>query len=932
MTALERHPAAPCSLSFTHNWMHRPTQILIYEALISCLKDACDAGIPDRSPRHAQLRTTLDGYLLSMASDNVVSGMVESVKHLKTLLELSAELGLANDSKLRMALHRDAERIATLLTSIFASKSLEEAVLRLEGDSAQCFLDVVQNTLDKGFLLTQKDGPMARRIIRKLACSSDKLPSALFITGITGKEEYPTFGGGFADIYRASYNNRTVALKYMRAIQYMRGSDSRNVRLKFCREALVWKELCHPHILPFLGIEENSFPSPLSMVSPWMEHGTVLDYLKQHGHGHVDKLLYEIAQGLQYLHSRNVVHGDLRGANILINDDWSACLADFGLSIFSDATSSLTTNRAGSPYWMAPELLDPDRFGMRFARTPASDVYSFGCVCFELYTGRPPFRLLRETGAMLRVISGERPPRPSSSPAMSDSLWNYVSTYWAQDPKIRPTMQIVTQNKFWPQPPPEDRLPPRHNVWPPPPPATESEEERLARVEAEREAKRVSDTIDEALALERAQRKRSSNIKILLLGQAESGKSTMLKNLQLRFAPKAFQAEAESWRPIIQLNLVRSVNFVLGLLEIPHPSTYNGDAQPTSPDGALSGQLRRLSISLAPLRQVEETLFNHIAGSRPPEDSRERDRYHPAKAPEISLRSGSGWAFLRFRRESSSIPDRKEQAEELQTRRILSACARDIMTLWAAPEVQQGLKDREIVLQEQSGFFLDQVQRICHEDYTPTPDDILRARVDTVGPEEHFILVEGPKNPTSLTVYDLGGSTSQRAAWAQFFDDVHFIIFLVPISGTCSYSPTTLPASPRPRHLAAFNETLAENPTVNRLEDSVQLWRTICSNKLLTTVEFILFLNKVDILTRKIRSGIHFAEHVTSYGNKPNEPKDIINYLSEKFAAINKTYSRRKRKIHRHVTCAIDTTTTAAVIITIREVILLNALNATDIL
>jgi len=310
---------------------------------------------------------------------------------------------------------------------------------------------------------------------------------------------------------------------------------------------------------------------------------------------------------------------------------------------------------------------------------------------------------------------------------------------------------------------------------------------------------------------------------------------------------------------------------------------------------------------------VEETLSNRIAGSRPPEESSEADRYHPAKASEISLRSGSGWtAFLRFRRGSTSEPDRNEKAEELQTRRILSACAGDIMTLWAAPEVQQGLREREIVLQEQSGFFLDEVQRICQEDYTPTPDDILRARVHTVGPEEHFINMEGNENLKSWTVYDIGGSTSQRAAWAQFFDDVHVIIFLAPIS--------------------AFNETLAENNTVNRLADSLKLWRTICSNKLLTSVEFILFLNKVDILTRKIQSGVRFAEHVTSYRNKPNEPKEVIKYLSDAFATINQTYSPRKRKMHRHVTCAIDTKATATVINDIHEVILLNALTATNIL
>ncbi|KAJ6590515.1 guanine nucleotide binding protein, alpha subunit [Mycena vulgaris] len=463
-----------------------------------------------------------------------------------------------------------------------------------------------------------------------------------------------------------------------------------------------------------------------------------------------------------------------------------------------------------------------------------------------------------------------------------------------------------------PTPLPTSMLPTR-NVWPPPPPAVESDAERAARVEAEREAKRISNAIDESLAIEREQRKRPSNAKILLLGQAESGKSTILKNFQLHFAPKAFQAEAEAWRPVIHLNLVRSVNFVLGLLDIRHPSTYSGGQQPASPDSPLSGQLRRLSISLAPLRQVEESLSNRIAGSRPPDECSEADRYNPAKASEISLRSGSGWtAFLRFRR-GSTASDRNEKAEELQTRRILSACAADIVTLWAAPEVQQGLRDRDITLQEQSGFFLDEVERVCRDDYIPTSDDILRARVHTVGPEEHVINMESAsENVRSWTVYDMGGSTSQRVAWAQFFDDVHVIIFLAPIS--------------------AFNETLAENHSVNRLADSLKLWRTICSNKLLISVEFILFLNKVDILTRKLHSGIRFAEHVTSFRNKPNDPKEVIKYLSDAFATINQTYSPRKRRMHRHVTCAIDTKATSVVINDIREVILLNALTATNIL
>jgi serine/threonine protein kinase len=72
-------------------------------------------------------------------------------------------------------------------------------------------------------------------------------------------------------------------------------------------------------------------------------------------------------------------------ANILISEAWTACLADFGLSALADTTSTLrSTKRSGSIYWMAPELIDPDRFRCKFLRTPATDVYAFGCVCVEV--------------------------------------------------------------------------------------------------------------------------------------------------------------------------------------------------------------------------------------------------------------------------------------------------------------------------------------------------------------------------------------------------------------------------------------------------------------------------------------------------------------------------------------------------------------------
>ncbi|KAJ6624247.1 kinase-like domain-containing protein [Mycena sp. CBHHK59/15] len=376
-----------------------------------------------------------------MSAGDTVTALVRSRESKKTLLQISADLGFADDTQVRNALCEDEERIATHLLSILGSTSAKQAVLQLEGDHAQHFLDVVQNTLDRGLLIDKDHASKARRIIIKLSEACDKLPSSLFITGVSGRDEHASFGGGFGDIYRASYAGKIVALKHVRTFQ--REEEMRRTRLQFCREALVWQHLHHPFILPLIGIDREMFPPSLCMVSPWMEHGTVLKYLNDHGRANVNKLLLEIAQGLEYLHSRNIVHGDLRGANILISHEWSACLADFGLTSLADATTATyTSHRAGSIRWMAPELIDPEHFGHRFVRTAASDVYAFGCVCLELYTGRPPFSELSETAAMLRVISGGRPAQP---PEMSDALWGHVSEYWAEDSAARPATQVVVR-------------------------------------------------------------------------------------------------------------------------------------------------------------------------------------------------------------------------------------------------------------------------------------------------------------------------------------------------------------------------------------------------------------------------------------------------------------------------------------------------------
>ncbi|THV05931.1 kinase-like protein, partial [Dendrothele bispora CBS 962.96] len=130
----------------------------------------------------------------------------------------------------------------------------------------------------------------------------------------------------------------------------------------FCHEALLWRQLNHPNVLPFLGVNINLFtPARLCLILPWMENRNIIQYLTNHPGHDLLCTISEIAAGLNYLHnlSRPIVHGDIRGANILVNLDSRCCLADFGLSLATETTQGFTTTSdgvKGCARWLAPEL------------------------------------------------------------------------------------------------------------------------------------------------------------------------------------------------------------------------------------------------------------------------------------------------------------------------------------------------------------------------------------------------------------------------------------------------------------------------------------------------------------------------------------------------------------------------------------------------
>lgn len=445
------------------------------------------------------------------------------------------------------------------------------------------------------------------------------------------------------------------------------------------------------------------------------------------------------------------------------------------------------------------------------------------------------------------------------------------------------------------------------------PPPNESLAERQARLLDEANAKRLSDSIDEELQKQwMVEKKGPTTIKVLLLGQSESGKSTTLKNFQLIYEPKAFKAERASWRAIIQLNMVRSIHLILGAMTHAQASAQSPSFEDSSDDlPELNPELWMIKMRLSQLLKVEYMLTRMLtpldSGESEPTPLVERSK---SAIRELAVNSTAQWKskFSRLLRsefdgDSSDSEQGIDWDDPNDPGFLLHSCSADMAKLWGDPTIHQLLEKQNIRLEEMAGFFLDSLDRVTSPRYVPTNDDILRARLKTLGVSEHRFTIAHGSGPSRVwRVFDVGGHRSLRAAWAPYFDDMDAIIFLAPIS--------------------CFDQVLAEDHKVNRLEDSVNLWTSIVSNELLKRTTLILFLNKIDILKAKLASGIKLADYVVSYGNRPNEFEHVAGYLRKKFGAILKEKSPISRTFYCHLTAVTDTHSTKYIISNIKDLLM----------
>ncbi|KAG2060086.1 kinase-like protein, partial [Suillus hirtellus] len=228
------------------------------------------------------------------------------------------------------------------------------------------------------------------------------------------------------------------------------------------REVYVWIQLLHYNILPLEGVTfAEEFGLLPALVTPWMENGSLDDYLKREDVFNSDSTLQvrEVAAGLEYLHDKGIVHGDLTATNVLVGSDGRLCLADFGLSMILAESGNATFNlcHSGNVRWAAPELFD------EYAKpTKASDIYSYGCIMMQVrrvfpfkyhdadirqvFSGLQPYASFVEAFHVIAAVVMGREPFSQLAPSINEEIERFAQLCLSRNMEYRPLVGEMVEN------------------------------------------------------------------------------------------------------------------------------------------------------------------------------------------------------------------------------------------------------------------------------------------------------------------------------------------------------------------------------------------------------------------------------------------------------------------------------------------------------
>ncbi|KAI9180571.1 hypothetical protein LWI28_006152 [Acer negundo] len=347
----------------------------------------------------------------------------------------------------------DKPKLLSQLTSLLADTGLNiqeaHAFSTVDGYSLDVFVvdgwpyeetELLKAALEKELLKIEKQGWPSYR-----SSSPTSEPEETIIKGNHDHVEIPNDGtdvweidpkhlkfgnkvasGSYGDLYKGTYCSQEVAIKVLKPERL--NSD---LQKEFAQEVYIMRKVRHKNVVQFIGACTK--PPSLCIITEFMSGGSVYDYLhKQKGVfklPSVIKIAIDVSKGMNYLHQNNIIHRDLKAANLLMDENEVVKVADFGVARVK-SQSGVMTAETGTYRWMAPEVIEHKPYDHK------ADIFSFGVVLWELLTGKLPYEFLTPLQAAVGVVQkGLRPTIPKNTiPKLAELL----ERSWQQDPALRP--------------------------------------------------------------------------------------------------------------------------------------------------------------------------------------------------------------------------------------------------------------------------------------------------------------------------------------------------------------------------------------------------------------------------------------------------------------------------------------------------------------
>ncbi|XP_004496487.1 serine/threonine-protein kinase STY46-like isoform X2 [Cicer arietinum] len=236
--------------------------------------------------------------------------------------------------------------------------------------------------------------------------------------------------GSCGDLYHGVYLGEDVAVKVLRSEQLNDALED-----EFTQEVAILRQVHHKNVVRFIGACTKC--PHLCIVTEYMTGGSLYDYLhKNHNVLELSQLLkfaIDVCKGMEYLHGNNIIHRDLKTANLLMDTKNVVKVADFGVARFLNQGGVMTAE-TGTYRWMAPEVINHQPYDQK------ADVFSFSIVLWELVTAKVPYDTMTPLQAALGVRQGLRPELPKHG---HPKLLDLMQKCWEAIPSSRPSFNEI---------------------------------------------------------------------------------------------------------------------------------------------------------------------------------------------------------------------------------------------------------------------------------------------------------------------------------------------------------------------------------------------------------------------------------------------------------------------------------------------------------